>query len=48
MNSSRPDSFRSDRGPGILIRDPINASGSDITDDGMSVVSAPPGPLPNR
>ena len=47
-NQSRGNSFRSERNSGTLLRGPINASGSDITDDSLSVVSAPPGPLPNR
>ena len=45
---SRGNSFRSERSSGRLLRGPINASGSDVTDDSLSVVSAPPGPLQNK
>ena len=45
----RGNSFRSDRTSGRLLRGgPHNASGSDMTDDSISVVSAPPGPLGNK
>ena len=44
----RGNSFRSERTSGRLLRGPSNASGSDMTDDSLSVVSAPPGPLANK
>ena len=47
-NEGRNSSFRSDKGPSSLLRGPINASGSDMTDDSISVVSAPPAPVGNR
>ena len=46
--NQRGNSFRSDRTSGRLLRGPNNASGSDITDDSISVVSAPPGPMANK
>ena len=47
-HQSRGNSFRSETNSGRLLRGPINASGSDITDDSLSIVSAPPGPLQNK
>ena len=47
-NEGRNSSFRSDKGPSSLSRGQINASGSDMTDDSISVVSAPPAPVGNR
>ena len=45
----RGNSFRSDRTSGRLLRGgPHNASGSDMTDDSISVVSAPPGSSANK
>ena len=42
------NSFRSELKSGRLSRGPSCASGSDMTDDSLSIVSAPPGPLTTK